>query len=72
MSTKFDTDIKRRLELRRGDWLEIAKKAGVSHSWISKFVNGHIANPGYATLVKLAAALPPQRRAQAATEKEGA
>lgn len=62
MSGKFDIAIKRRLELRRGEWLEIAKKSGVSHSWISKFMNGHIPNPGYATLVKLDAVLPASRR----------
>ena len=63
MSKNFDTSIKAQLVLRRGEWLEIANKAGVSHSWISKFVNGHIPNPGYATLLKLSEALGPQRRA---------
>lgn len=63
MSKNFDTTIKAQLELRRGDWLEIATKAGVSHSWISKFVNGHIPNPGYATLVKLSAVLTRSRKA---------
>lgn len=65
MSKNFDTAIKSQLELRRGEWLEIANKAGVSHSWISKFVNGHIPNPGYATLLKLSDALGPLRRTQA-------
>ncbi|MBU0807184.1 MAG: helix-turn-helix domain-containing protein [Gammaproteobacteria bacterium] len=65
MSKNFDTAIKGQLELRRGEWLEIANKAGVSHSWISKFVNGHIPNPGYATLLKLSAALGPLRRTTA-------
>ena len=37
----------------RGNWLEIAKESGVSHSWISKFIGGHIRNPGYETLYKL-------------------
>lgn len=64
MSKNFDTAIKGQLELRRGEWQEIANKAGVSHSWISKFVNGHIPNPGYATLLKLSEALGPLRRAQ--------
>jgi transcriptional regulator with XRE-family HTH domain len=65
MSKNFDTSIKAQLVLRRGEWLEIAKQAGVSHSWISKFVNGHIPNPGYATLLKLSEALGPVRRAKA-------
>lgn len=62
MSKNFDTTIKGQLELRRGEWLEIANRAGVSHSWISKFVNGHIPNPGYATLMKLSDALGPLPR----------
>lgn len=42
--------IKAALESRRGDWQGIAARSGVSHSWLSKFVNGHITNPGTATL----------------------
>ncbi len=38
---------------RRGEWPNIAKQADVSHSWISKFVNKRIPNPGYATLARL-------------------
>lgn len=57
MSTKLDTVIRNRLAARKGDWLEIAKRAGVSHSWMSKFMNGHIPNPGIRTLEKLNAAL---------------
>lgn len=62
MSENFDTAIKGRLEKRRGEWQEIAKQSGVSHSWISKFMNGHIPNPGYATLVKLSAVLSRARK----------
>ena len=35
---------------RKGDWKRIADVSNVSYSWISKFVNGHIPNPGFATL----------------------
>lgn len=45
--------LRARLLERRGEWLSIAKEAEVSHSWISKFVNNHIPNPGYATLERL-------------------
>ena len=38
---------------RRGEWPNIAKQADVSHSWISKFANKRIPNPGYATLARL-------------------
>ena len=46
------------LEARRGDWQKIADDSQlVSHSWISQFMRGLIANPGYGTLVKLRAYL---------------
>lgn len=45
------------LEQRRGDWPAIAVSADVSYSWLSKFVNEHIPNPGFATLKKLHVAL---------------
>jgi len=53
MSTPLDTEIREALEARKGDWAAISAGANVSYSWLSKFVNGHIENPGYATLVKL-------------------
>lgn len=61
---------------RRGEWPNIAKQADVSHSWISKFVNKRIPNPGYATLARLSEFMnseqnqPPAltHQAQAATE----
>ncbi len=62
MSARFDNAIRDRLTQRRGDWAEIAEQSGVSHSWISKFVNGRIPNPGYATLEKLSTVLRPRRR----------
>jgi len=53
MEKTLDLEVKAILESRRGDWQAIAMKADVSHSWLSKFVNGHIPNPGYATLKRL-------------------
>lgn len=53
MSTNLDTEVRALLEARRGDWVEIAEKSAVSYSWISKFVNNRIPNPGYATLTNL-------------------
>ncbi|HEX7891446.1 MAG TPA: hypothetical protein VF522_18995 [Ramlibacter sp.] len=47
------TEVKVLLVRCRGDWPEISYQAKVSHSWISKFVNGHITNPGYRTLLDL-------------------
>lgn len=45
------------LQSRRGDWPRIAAAADVSHSWLSKFANNRIPNPGTETLKKLRAAL---------------
>ena len=53
MEETLDKEVKALLECRKGDWLHIAQQANVSHSWLSKFVNGHIDNPGYATLKRL-------------------
>lgn len=61
MSTKFDDAIRVHLVSCKGDWLEIAKQAGVSHSWMSKFVNNRIPNPGLRTLERLADALAMRR-----------
>jgi transcriptional regulator with XRE-family HTH domain len=53
MNISLDTEVRAALEKRRGDWQQIATEAQVSYSWLSKFVNGHIDNPGYATLKRL-------------------
>lgn len=53
MEDTLDTQVKSLLEQRRGDWQAVAEGAGVSYSWLSKFANGHIENPGYATLKRL-------------------
>lgn len=57
MSIKLDEAIRKRLAASKGDWTGIALRAGVSHSWMSKFMNGRIHNPGIRTLEKLDAAL---------------
>lgn len=49
----LDTLVRLELERRRGDWQTVAVAAEVSYSWLSKFVNGHIDNPGYETLKRL-------------------
>lgn len=52
-----DTDeiVRDLLNARKGEWEHIADKSGVSYSWISKFMNDHIPNPGSTTLKKLRA-----------------
>lgn len=75
MEQLLDQKVRESLRAHRGNWAEIATCAKVSHSWISKFVNGHIPNPGYGRLQRLAehlAALPPgperPRRSHGATD----
>lgn len=63
MSTSLDTDVRAALEQRKGDWQAVAKGSGVSYSWISKFMNGHIDNPGFATLKQLYAFMCPSEKA---------
>jgi len=53
----LDARVRDALIARKGDWAAVAKDSGVSYSWLSKFVNGHIDNPGFATLTKLDACL---------------
>jgi hypothetical protein len=50
MSENLDTEVLSLLMERKGEWKRIADHSNVSYSWISKFVNGHIPNPGYTTL----------------------
>lgn len=57
MNAPLDQTVRVSLLARRGDWGKIAAEARVSHSWMSKFVNGRIPNPGYATLRRLAECL---------------
>ena len=58
MHTNLPEVVRALLLERRGEWPVVAKQAKVSHSWISKFVNGHIPNPGYATLSRLHENMP--------------
>lgn len=55
--TDLDTEVKRLLNARRGDWPRVCQSANISHSWISKFVRGDIPSPRYSTLKKLHEAL---------------
>lgn len=57
MELELDESVRAGLESRRGAWQELAKAAGVSHSWISKFVRGEIGNPGFRTLQRLQRAM---------------
>ncbi len=64
--------LKAELVREKGRWDEIARAGGMSYSWLSKFANDHIPNPGIRSLRKLADALrgkPEHKRRQ---QKEAA
>jgi len=63
MTEDLDNEVRSLLLAHKGDWKRIAMTSGVSHSWISKFVNGHATNPGYARLRDLREALKTDTRA---------
>lgn len=45
------------LQSRKGDWGVIARQAEVSYSWLTKFANHKIPNPGVNTIERLDAIL---------------
>jgi transcriptional regulator with XRE-family HTH domain len=50
----LDEAVLQQLKARKGEWKRIADESKVvSYSWISKFVNNHIPNPGLRTLREL-------------------
>lgn len=71
MDESLDIRVLQLLSSRRGEWKEIAVGSGVSYSWLSKYANGHIPNPGFGTLKRLhaylsgAPAVPEQARDEA-------
>lgn len=68
----LDQNIRRRLETRRREWGELARLADVSYSWIAKFVDGQIRNPGIRTLEQLQRALAQKRPRKAPAPPAGA
>jgi transcriptional regulator with XRE-family HTH domain len=65
MAKDIDDATRELLNKRRGDWPEIATESGVSYSWLSKFVNNRIPNPGLETLKKVFAAAERRKSARA-------
>lgn len=63
MSTQtIESRVREQLAGLRGEWKRVADASGVSYSWISKFMNGHIPNPGTRTLNRLQGSLNGRRR----------
>ena len=50
MENALDIEVRKLLGAKKGEWQAIASQTGISYSWLSKFFNGHIENPGYQTL----------------------
>lgn len=44
---------KSKLNSVKGRWETVAARSGVSYSWLSKFYNGHVENPGANTLQRV-------------------
>lgn len=65
MDKPLDDAVKEFLAANRGVWAAISDDAKVSHSWLSKFVNGHIRNPGLTTLRKVHEAIERHQKARA-------
>lgn len=41
------TFIQKALETNRGNWPQICAATGIDYSWLTKFAQGKIPNPGY-------------------------
>ncbi len=39
--------VKQSLEARRGTWPRVCEETGLDYSWLTKFAQGKIPNPGY-------------------------
>lgn len=50
-------DLIAQLRRRQGEWPDIAKAAGLSYSWLCKFAQNKIPNPGIESLAQLDKAL---------------
>lgn len=46
----LDQIVFRKLDSLRGWWFLISRRSGISYSWITKFMSGHVKNPGILTL----------------------
>lgn len=46
--------IKDRLESSKGTWPSVCEQTGLDYSWLTKFAQGKIPNPGYAKVSALA------------------
>lgn len=57
MLPNIDIQLRQALNSRKGEWPALAKRSGVSYSWLCMFARGEIPNPGYATMTKLSVAM---------------
>ncbi len=47
--------IKQRLDECKGNWPAVCEQTGLDYSWLTKFAQGKIPNPGFAKVQTLAA-----------------
>jgi len=66
------SEVRSGLQLNKGRWPLISKRAGVSYSWLTKFAQGRIANPGARQLESVEAALREPVADQAPAESDTA
>ena len=60
------TSLRDSMQAHRGQWAAIARDAGLSYAWVTKFMAGSIPDPRLSTINKLRGAL--DRRATAKAE----
>lgn len=54
MSEKLLTYVQRELQTKKGSWPTIAEKTGLDYSWLTKFAQGKIKDPGIQKIQRLA------------------
>jgi len=66
------SEVRSGLQLNKGRWPLISRRAGVSYSWLTKFAQGRIANPGARQLESVEAALREPMAGQPPAESDTA
>jgi predicted transcriptional regulator len=54
------------MQRHKGDWVSLAREAGVSYAWVTKFMAGDIPDPRVSTVCKLTEAIAQRESRRAA------
>lgn len=54
------------MQRHKGDWVALAREAGVSYAWVTKFMAGDIPDPRVSTVNKLTGAIAQRKTRRAA------